>query len=132
MPALVFTGGGSLDGAAADVPAAVVTAVTIDRGGSVSWYARRGGEFGFIGFGEKGSAVGKILRAFSASARRDQADIDEALKPRGCGWCGGVYGTAASFQVHRDDGRCLPGDACGQLTDIDGVWFLPWADAARR
>ena len=58
--------------------------------------------------------------------------VAEAMKPKGCTGCGGIYGTAGAFQVHRDRGQCLAGDACGQLVQIDGVWFLPWSDAARQ
>jgi hypothetical protein len=67
--------------------------------------------------------------------RTEQEAIDEALKPRGCGTCGLVFGSEAAFTVHRDagwPGGCLPPGAAGQLAERDGVWVLPWSDAAQR
>lgn len=66
---------------------------------------------------------------------RDADELAEALKPRGCGSCGGFYGSASAYTVHFEQGegsRCLPGDAHGQLEQVDGVWVLPWSDTARR
>jgi hypothetical protein len=62
--------------------------------------------------------------------------VKEALSPRGCGRCGLTFGSAASWQVHFEDGpetsRCLPPGAFGQLIERDGIWVLPWSDAAKR
>lgn len=60
-----------------------------------------------------------------AEAARQQAAIEQVLKPRGCSACGGIYGSASAWTVHFEQGegsRCLPGDARGQLVEVDGVW----------
>ena len=130
--------GGSLDGAMREVPAGVTTAVTLDRGGSRSWYAADGdGEtLQFIGFGTRGQAMGKIIRAIAEAAQRDREAIDEALKPRGCRSCGLTFGSAAAWRVHfegQPGAGCLPPGAFGQLQQNDaGVWCIPGSDAARR
>jgi hypothetical protein len=136
MAACRFVGGGSLDGAALDMPADAATAVTIDRAGQ-SWYALDDSEdvYRFIGYGREGEIMSRLSRAFSEAARQQQEEIDEALKPKGCGSCGQTFGSAGAFAVHYQDGpgsRCLVGDARGQLVDRDGVLCLPGSDVSRR
>jgi hypothetical protein len=69
------------------------------------------------------------------AAQREAEAIAEALAPRGCQRCGGIYGNAAAYVVHFEQGegsRCLPGDARGQLVEVDGVRVQRGTDAARR
>lgn len=62
-----------------------------------------------------------------------QARAAELLTPRQCNACANVYGSDASFQVHREGDRCLDGDARGQLVRRgDGAWCLLGSDAAAR
>jgi hypothetical protein len=61
--------------------------------------------------------------------------IEEAMRPAGCPQCGATYGSSSAYLVHFEAGpgsRCLPGDARGQLIEIDGVYCTPGSDAARR
>jgi hypothetical protein len=56
-----------------------------------------------------------------------RADLAAALAaaraPQSCRHCGRLF-IGSAFGVHRDDGECLPGDACGQLEQRDGVWVM--------
>ena len=64
----------------------------------------------------------------------DQAAIEAAMRPRGCGRCGRTFGSGAAYAVHFESGegsRCLEGDARGQLISVSGVWCIPGSDAAR-
>jgi hypothetical protein len=132
-----FTGGGSLDGAALDMPAGVATAVTIDRSGQ-SWYALDDTGmyvFRFIGYGQEGEIMGRLSREYREAARQQQEAIEAALRPKGCGSCGQTFGTMAAYLIHFEDqegSRCLPPGARGQLAERDGVWCIRNSDAARR
>jgi hypothetical protein len=59
------------------------------------------------------------------------AAIAEARQPNPCRRCGGLY-IGAAFTVHRDGDRCLPGDAYGQLVQVDGAWHLRGSEPAGR
>jgi len=71
-------------------------------------------------------------------ARRQRREDAEALagaiadvqRARRCADCGRVFLGSSAFTVHRDGGRCLPGDAHGQLEDRGGVWARPGDPAA--
>lgn len=137
MTAVRFTGGGSLDGAVRELPAGVTGIVTIERDGTRSWYEidDDGGRARFAGLGPEGEAMGNASRALREAEARDRAAVAEALRARGCGSCGGVFGSAAAFTVHRErdwPGGCLPPGALGQLAEVDGVWVIPGSDAARQ
>jgi hypothetical protein len=54
-----------------------------------------------------------------------------ATAPRSCPACGRLF-IGPAFTVHRDCGRCLPGDAYGQLVQVDGAWVLRGSAAAPR
>jgi len=64
----------------------------------------------------------------------DDEAIEEAMRPKGCRSCGRTFGNNAAWTIHLEHGgpgsRCLPGDAYGQLVDVDGVWVC-LGDAAR-
>lgn len=135
-----FTGG-VLDGAVRQLPAHVDSAVT-GRCGGQSFYVLDDdtGTFVFTGFNQQGATMAGIVRQSRDAARLEAEAIerdavDEALRPRGCPRCGLVFGSAAAFTVAHDPnwpGGCLPPGAAGQLAEVDGVWVLPWSDAARR
>ena len=66
--------------------------------------------------------------------RTEQEAIEAALRPRGCGRCGRTFGNGTAYAVHFESGEgsaCLPGDAYGQLEQVDGVWIVPGSDASR-
>ena len=55
---------------------------------------------------------------------RDQEAIAAATAPKSCQQCGGLF-IGSALAVHLDGGRCLPGDAYGQLVQVDGAaWCL--------
>ena len=53
----------------------------------------------------------------------DPAAIAAASAPKSCTGCGRLF-IGSAFAVHRDDGRCLPAGAYGQLVQADGAWIL--------
>jgi hypothetical protein len=128
MGALVeFSGGGSLDGAELELPAHVTGVVTIDRDGR-SYYALSDvtGDCHFSGLNEIGATMAGFMRELTAAARAEREAIQLASAAQGCGKCGRTLANAAAFAVHRDDGRCLPDGAYGQLVQVDGVWDSAW------
>lgn len=63
---------------------------------------------------------------------RDLAEtIEAARRPRSCSSCGRVL-IGSAFEVHRDQGRCLPDHMTeALLVVVDGVYMLRGADGAR-
>jgi hypothetical protein len=65
----------------------------------------------------------------------NENDLAEAIaaaqRPRSCPACGHLY-IGNAFTVHRDGGRCLTGDAYGQLEHVDGAWIMRGSGAAAR
>jgi hypothetical protein len=62
--------------------------------------------------------------------RTEHDALEEALRPRSCRRCGRTFGNGAAYAVHFESGEnspCLPGDAYGQLVQVDGVWCAPGA-----
>ncbi len=59
-------------------------------------------------------------------ARAIDAAIAAASAPQGCGACGRTFARQSAYDVHRDDGRCLPDGARGQLVQVDGIWDSAW------
>jgi len=119
-----FTGGGSLDGAALDLPPCV-TSVTTTGGNYYEFDAA--GTFAFTGAGRTGAIMSGIIRRDRQADAAERAAIEAAAAPRGCGRCGRTLIGSAAWTVHFESGegsRCLPGDACGQLEERDGVWVL--------
>lgn len=129
-----FSGGGSLDGRLADIPARVTSVGT--TGGSYYELDDTSGAFIFTGFDQTGaSAMSKIIGEFRDDARSQRELIEAARRPRGCGRCGRTLIGSAAWTVHFESGEgspCLPGDAYGQLEERDGAWILAGSDAARR
>lgn len=74
--------------------------------------------------GDTAMTAGRELTA------REREALAEAARPKGCGQCGRTFSNAAAWTVHLENGpgtRCLPGDAYGQLVQVDGVRRLPGA-----
>ncbi len=110
--------GGCLDGA--HVREALRPVLRCGR----SWWALDDdlGEYVFAGLDGFGREFARIMEKLRMEARAEQA-IEEARRPRGCGRCGRTFANAVSYQVHDDPAQgCLPGDAFGQLEQVDGVW----------
>lgn len=88
------------------------------------------GLLAFAGHGPFGREMALIMSGFLEDARREQRErvaLDEAVRPRSCRGCGGTFANSVAYAVHFEGGegsRCLPGDAYGQLVDVDGVWVL--------
>jgi hypothetical protein len=116
-----FTGGGSLDVAVLDLPPGVASVTT--TGGNY-YEADAAGTFRFTGAGRTGEIMSGIIKRDRQEADAERAAIEAASKPRGCNSCGRMFADPSAYVVHRDPGwpgGCLPGDALGQLVDIDGV-----------
>jgi hypothetical protein len=135
MGASVRFRGGSLDGLALRLPAVATTVVTTEREGGRSYYVidDTAGTAWFTGFNEQGGEMAGIIRQFSASATAGREAIEAAMRPKGCPPCGRTFGTRSAYEIHFEQGpgsRCLPGDAYGQLVEVDGVWCVPGSEAA--
>jgi hypothetical protein len=124
-----FSGGGCLDGAAAEVVSGS-TYQCRDSGASYS-IDDDTGLLIFAGHGPFGREMALIMSGLRQDARaeqeaaREREAIAAASAPRGCGRCGRTYASASAYAVHFEHGegsRCLPGDARGQLEQVDGVW----------
>jgi len=138
MSKLHFTGGGSLDGAELELPAHVTGVVTIERDGGCSHYVLDdlGAAYHFTGLNEIGAIMAGFMRELTAAARAEREAVEAAMRPVGCRYgCGATFGSPGAYAVHFERGegsRCLPGDARGQLVEVDGIWCLPGTDVARR
>lgn len=123
-----FSGGGCLDGAAAEV----VSGGTYQCRESGACYSIDDdtGLLVFTGHGPLGREMALIVSEMRREAR-DQAALDDARRARSCRKCGRTY-LGSAIDVHQDGDRCLPGDAYGQLVLVDGaVWALVGSEAAR-
>lgn len=120
MPAVRFTGGGSLDGRVMDLAGRVTTVTT--AGGSY-YEIDDADEAQFAGFGTFGREASMIIRRQREATAQEQGAVLAAAQPRGCERCGRTFADLASYTVHQDPVQgCLPGDAYGQLEEVDGVW----------
>ena len=130
--------GGILDGGTRFIPDAVAAAVTTARNGERTYYALDDdtGTFVFTGFNDQGAVMAGIVKRFTEAARSEREAAEDALRPVGCGRCGNVYGSHGAYLTHFEGpvgSACLEGDARGQLVQLpEGVWVLPWSDAAKR
>jgi hypothetical protein len=130
-----FCGGGSLDGEF-ELPPGIMSVVTAERDGTRSYYVfdALAGAYRFTGFNDVGRVMGRIARAFSAEARAEREQLEEAMRPASCTACGRTFGSAAARMVHFEggSGRCLPDSRLeGQLVNRDGVLCLPGSDVSR-
>ncbi len=128
MSVLQFRGGGSLDGLAWQSPFRPSQVVTTVRDGGRSIYVLDdlAAVYRFAGLNEEGSVMGRLMRAFSETAKAEREAIEAASAPQGCGSCGRTFANAAAHMVHTDRGVCLPDGAHGQLVNVDGVWDSAW------
>lgn len=56
-----------------------------------------------------------------------EAAAAEALADVACSRCGRTFEGRAAYTIHDDHGRCLPGEAYGQLVELeDGRWAERW------
>ena len=130
-----LTGGGILDGDRVAVDDQIDHVIAVHHGGANHHYALSDdtGEYAYAGPGQTGEIMTEIIRQDREAAAADRAAIEEARRPRGCRKCGRTFADLASWTVHRDPGwpgGCLPGDALGQLVDVDGVLCLLGSAAA--
>jgi len=65
--------------------------------------------------------------------RQRRQAVAEAMADVGCTECGRTFeGGTGAFTIHRDMGRCLSGDAHGQLVQLrDGRWSERWRHPER-
>jgi hypothetical protein len=63
----------------------------------------------------------------TVSSARERQLLAQAMADITC-TCGRTFeGGTGAFTIHRDMGRCLPGDAFGQLVQLrDGRWSERW------
>jgi hypothetical protein len=123
MPAVRFNGG-SLDGGTLDLARCVTSVVT--TGGNY-YEIDDSGEFSFTGHRPFGREASMVIRWNRDEDQAVSRAAEEAAKPRGCRLCGRTFGGESAWTVHFEEGpgsRCLPGDAYGQLVNVDGVWLV--------
>jgi len=71
------------------------------------------------------------MRGARRKRREREAELDAqgaaAMADVTCPRCGNTYDGQAALQIHREGGRCLPGDVYGQLVRLpDGRYGRRW------